>query len=60
MNDAGFLKQEGLDMELVYIASSPTVARATLTGDIVLSGANSQVQELINEGFYTKLWGKNP
>jgi ABC-type nitrate/sulfonate/bicarbonate transport system substrate-binding protein len=27
MNDAGFLKQEGLDMELVYIASSPTAAR---------------------------------
>ncbi len=43
MNDAGFLKQEGLDMQLVYIASSPTVARATLAGEIVLSGANSQV-----------------
>jgi len=43
MNDAGLLKQEGLEMELVYIASSPTVARATLAGDIVLSGANSQV-----------------
>ena len=43
MNDADLLKQEGLDMELVYIASSPTVARATLAGDIVLSGANSQV-----------------
>lgn len=43
MNDAGLLKQEGLDMELVYIASSPTVAQATLAGDIVLSGANSQV-----------------
>ncbi|MBI2535087.1 MAG: ABC transporter substrate-binding protein [Deltaproteobacteria bacterium] len=43
MNDVGFLKQEGLDMELVYIASSPTVARATLAGDIVISGANSQV-----------------
>ena len=43
MYDAGFLKEEGLDMELVYIASSPTVARATLAGDIVLSGANSQV-----------------
>ena len=43
MNDAGFLKQEGLDMELVYIASSPTVAQATLAGDIVISGANSQV-----------------
>src|ERR687892_2564052 len=43
MNDAGFLKQAGLDMELVYIASSPTVARATLAGEIVISGANSQV-----------------
>jgi ABC-type nitrate/sulfonate/bicarbonate transport system substrate-binding protein len=43
MTDAGFLKQEGLDMELVYIASSPTVARATLAGEIVISGANSQV-----------------
>jgi NitT/TauT family transport system substrate-binding protein len=43
MHDAGFLKQEGLDVELVYVASSPTVARATLAGDIVLSGANSQV-----------------
>jgi ABC-type nitrate/sulfonate/bicarbonate transport system substrate-binding protein len=43
MNDAGFLKQEGLDMDLVYIASSPTVARATLAGEIVISGANSQV-----------------
>jgi NitT/TauT family transport system substrate-binding protein len=43
MNDAGFLKQEGLDMQLVYIASSPTVARATLAGEIALSGANSQV-----------------
>jgi ABC-type nitrate/sulfonate/bicarbonate transport system substrate-binding protein len=43
MNDAGFLKQEGLNMELVYIASSPTVARATLAGEIVISGANSQV-----------------
>ena len=43
MNDAGFWTQEGLDIQLVYIASSPTVARATLAGEIVLSGANSQV-----------------
>ena len=43
MNDAGFWKHEGLDIQLVYIASSPTVARATLAGEIVLSGANSQV-----------------
>jgi hypothetical protein len=38
-----FLQKEGLDVELVYIASSPIVARATLAGDIVISGANSQV-----------------
>ena len=43
MNGGGFWKQEGLDIQLVYIASSPTVARATLAGEIVLSGANSQV-----------------
>jgi NitT/TauT family transport system substrate-binding protein len=43
MHDAGLLKQEGLDMELVYIASSPTVARAMLAGEVVISGANSQV-----------------
>lgn len=43
MNDAGLWKKEGLDIQLVYIASSPTVARATLAGEIVLSGANSQV-----------------
>jgi len=43
MKDAGFLKEEGIDAELVYIPSSPTVARATLAGEIVLSGANSQV-----------------
>lgn len=43
MKDAGFLKQEGLDMELVYIESSPTVARAALAGDIVIAASNSQV-----------------
>jgi ABC-type nitrate/sulfonate/bicarbonate transport system substrate-binding protein len=43
MNDAGFLKQEGLDMELVYIASSPTVARAALAGDIAIAASNGQV-----------------
>src|SRR5437867_9803200 len=30
-------------MELVYIATSTPVARATLAGDIVISGSNSQV-----------------
>src|SRR5256886_3518354 len=56
MNDAGFWKQEGLDMELVYIATSTTVARATLAGDIVISGSNSQVivdAGLSGGGFFT-------
>ncbi len=34
MQDGGFFKKEGLDVELVYIASSPTVARATLPGTL--------------------------
>jgi hypothetical protein len=43
MHDIGFLKQEGFDGDMVYIASSPTAARATLAGDVVVSGVNSQV-----------------
>ena len=43
MNDAGFLKQEGLDIDFVYSASSPTVARATLAGDLAISASNGQV-----------------
>ena len=43
MKDTGFVKQEGLDMELVYIPIPRTVAQATLAGDIVLSPANGQV-----------------
>jgi ABC-type nitrate/sulfonate/bicarbonate transport system substrate-binding protein len=43
MKDAGFLKQEGLDAELIYIASSSTIAQAQLAGDVSVSTANSQV-----------------
>jgi NitT/TauT family transport system substrate-binding protein len=43
MNDVGYFKQEGLDVDLIYIASSPTVARATLAGDVVIAGSNGQV-----------------
>jgi len=43
MNDAGFLKQEGLDTDFVYIASSPTVARATLAGELAIAASNGQV-----------------
>lgn len=43
MNDAGFYKEEGLDVETIYIASSPIAAKATLAGEIVISAQNSQV-----------------
>src|SRR5438034_8964881 len=36
MNDAGFWNQEVLDMVLVYIATSTTVSRASLTSDNVI------------------------
>src|SRR5262245_38083607 len=43
MNDAGFLKKEGLDVKLVYIPSSSTIAQAQLSGNVDVSTANSQV-----------------
>ncbi len=43
MNDAGFLKQEGLDAKLIYIPSSSTMAQAQLSGNVDISTANSQV-----------------
>lgn len=43
MHDGGFFKQEGLDVDLIFVLSSPTVAKATLAGDVAVSGANSQV-----------------
>ena len=43
MNDAGFYKEEGLDVDTMYIASSPVAAKATLAGDVVISAQNSQV-----------------
>ena len=43
MNDAGFLKKEGLDANLVYIPSSSTMAQAQLSGNVDISSANSQV-----------------
>jgi NitT/TauT family transport system substrate-binding protein len=43
MNDAGFYKEEGLDVETLYIASSPIAAKATLAGEVVISAQNSQV-----------------
>ncbi len=43
MNDAGFYKEEGLDVDSMYIPSSPIAAKATLAGEIVISAQNSQV-----------------
>ena len=43
MQDAGFFKQEGLDVDLIFVLSSPTVAKATLAGEVAVAGANSQV-----------------
>ena len=43
MKDGGFFKQEGLDVDLVYIPSSSVVARAMLAGEAAISTANSQV-----------------
>jgi len=43
MNDAGFYKEEGLDVDTIYIASSPIAAKATLAGETVISAQNSQV-----------------
>ncbi|HWP60693.1 MAG TPA: ABC transporter substrate-binding protein [Candidatus Acidoferrales bacterium] len=43
VKEAGFLKQEGLNVDLVYIPSSSTVAQAMLAGEVAISAANSQV-----------------
>lgn len=43
MPDAGFYKQEGLDVDTIFILSSPTAAKATLAGDVAISAQNSQV-----------------
>ena len=43
MNDAGFYKEEGLDVDTIYIASSPVAAKAMLAGEIVIGAQNSQV-----------------
>jgi NitT/TauT family transport system substrate-binding protein len=43
MNDAGLYREEGLDVDTIYIPSSPIAAKATLAGEIVISAQNSQV-----------------
>lgn len=43
IKDGGFFKQEGLSADLIYIASSSTMAQAMLAGEVAISSANSQV-----------------
>src|SRR5262245_14031636 len=42
MKDAGYFKQEGLDADLIYIATSSTMAQAMLAGEVLISTTNSQ------------------
>lgn len=43
MKEASFFDQENLDVNLVYIPSSSTMAQAQVSGDVQMSTANSQV-----------------
>ncbi len=43
MKEAGFFQREGLDVNLVYIPSSSTMAQAQVSGEVQVSTANSQV-----------------
>jgi NitT/TauT family transport system substrate-binding protein len=43
MKEAGFFKQEGLDADLIFIATSTTMAQSMLAGEVAVSSANSQV-----------------
>ena len=39
--EVGFYKKEGLDAQLVYIASSTTMAQAMFAGQVAISSVNS-------------------
>jgi NitT/TauT family transport system substrate-binding protein len=43
IKEGGFLKQEGIEADFVYIPSSAVVANAMLAGETAISTANSQV-----------------
>ena len=43
IRDGGFLKEEGLDADLIFIATSSTMAQSMLAGEVAISSANSQV-----------------
>jgi NitT/TauT family transport system substrate-binding protein len=42
IKEAGYLKQEGLDQDLIYISSSSTMGQAMMAGEVAISTANSQ------------------
>jgi hypothetical protein len=54
MSDAGLYKEEGLDVDTMYIASSPIAAKATLAGEVVISAQNSQV--IADSGYRARIW----
>src|SRR6266704_2328800 len=43
IRDGGFLKEEGLDADIIFIATSSTMAQSMLVGEVAISSANSQV-----------------
>lgn len=43
IRDAGFFKEAGLDADLIFIATSSTMAQSMLAGEVAISSANSQV-----------------
>ncbi len=43
IKEAGFFRQEGLDADLIFIATSSTMAQSMLAGEVAISSANSQV-----------------
>src|SRR2546429_9537367 len=42
IKDAGYFKQEGLDANLIYIATSSTIAQAMIAIEVAISTATSQ------------------
>ena len=42
IKEAGYLKQDGLDHDLIYISSSSTMGQAMMAGEVAISTANSQ------------------
>lgn len=48
MKEAGLLKEEGFDADLVYVASSTTMAQSMLAGEVAVATLNSEA--IVNVG----------